>query len=87
MQGFSGVQGSRALLAYLESRAAIQLIESTRPRAMAGFLERCASGEPWESALRAETGWDTAGLERALQADVRSRFPDDPLASTTLPLS
>ena len=42
VQGFSGVQGSRALLAYLESRAAIQLIESTRPRAMAGFLERCA---------------------------------------------
>ncbi len=85
VQGFSGVQGSRALLAYLESRAAIQLIESTRPRAMAGFLERCARGEPWESALRAETGWDTAGLERALQADVRSRFPEDPLASTRSP--
>jgi hypothetical protein len=85
VQSFSGVQGSRALLAYLESRAAIQLIESTRPRAMAGFLERCAGGEPWESALRAETGWDTPGLERALQADVRSRFADDPLASTGSP--
>ena len=83
VQGFSGVQGSRALLAYLESRAAIQLIESAHPRAMAGFLERCANGEPWESALRSETGWDTAGLERALQADVRARFPADPLADTS----
>ena len=82
VQGFSGVQGSRALLAYLESRAAIQLIESEHPRAMAGFLERCANGEAWESALRAETSWDTDGLERALQADVRSRFPEDPLAGT-----
>ena len=82
VQGFSGVQGAQALMAYLESRAAIQMIESAHPRAMAGFLDRCAKGEPWESALRSETGWDTAGLERALQADVRSRFPEDPLAAT-----
>ena len=85
VQGFSGVQGSRALLAYLESRAAIQLIESTRPRAMAGFLDRCAKGEPWESALRGETGWDTAGRARAagrraraLPSKIRSRRPRGP---------
>ena len=81
VQGFSGVKGAQALMAYLESRAAIQLIAEAHPRAMAGFLDRCAKGEPWESALRSETGWDTAGLERALQGEVRSRFPDDPLAA------
>jgi hypothetical protein len=49
---------------------------------MAGFLDRCSKGEPWESALRGETGWDSAGLERALQREVRARFPEDPLAPT-----
>jgi hypothetical protein len=75
------VQGSRALLAYLESRAAIEHITNAHPRAIAGFLARCANGEPWESALRAETGWDMASLERSLKDDVRSRFPEDPLAA------
>ena len=81
VQGFSNVQGSRALLAYLESRAAIEHIGAARPRAIAGFLARCAGGEPWQAALRGETGWDAAGLERSLQDDVRSRFPEDPLAA------
>ena len=81
VQGFSNVQGARALLAYLESRAAIEHITADHPRAIAGFLDRCAKGEPWEAALRDETGWDTDGLERSLKNDVRSRFPEDPLAS------
>jgi tetratricopeptide repeat protein len=80
VQGFSNVQGARALLAYLESRAAIEHISNAHPRAIAGFLDRCAAGEPWEQALRDETGWTTESLERSLQDDVRSRFPEDPLA-------
>jgi tetratricopeptide (TPR) repeat protein len=80
VQGFSGVTGSQALLAYLESRAAVELIEATHPGAIHGFLDRCANGAPWESALRDETGWDALGLERALQQEVRARFPEDPLA-------
>ena len=81
VQSFSNVQGNQALLAYLESRAAIEHIAASHSGAIAGFLDRCAKGEPWETALRAETGWDTAGLERSLQDDVRSRFPEDPLAA------
>jgi len=81
VQGFSNVQGSRALLAYLESRAAIEHITATHPSAIAGFLARCSNGEPWETALRNETGWDADALERSLKDDVRSRFPADPLAA------
>ncbi len=81
VQGFSGVQGSRALLAYLESRAALEHITNAHPRAIAGFLARCAKGEPWEAALQSETGWSMASLERSLKEDVRSRFPEDPLAA------
>jgi tetratricopeptide (TPR) repeat protein len=81
VEGFSGVQGARALLAYLESRAAIEHIRDSHPDAIRGFLTRCANGESWQAALRAETGWDTDALERSLKADVRSRFPEDPLAA------
>jgi tetratricopeptide (TPR) repeat protein len=83
VQGFSGLKGSQALLAYLESRAAIELIERERPGAVAAFLDGCASGREWPDSLRAATGWDTRGLERALQAEVLSRFPSDPLASAS----
>jgi len=85
VQGFQNVQGSQALLAYLESRAAIEHIEASHPTAISGFLDRCAKGEPWEQALRDETGWDTRGLERSLQDDVRSRFPEDPLSALAHP--
>jgi hypothetical protein len=84
-QGFGNVKGAQALLAYLESRAAIELVETRRAGAMAGFLGRGARGQPWEDALRAETGWDTAALEAALQDEVRSRFPADPLADAGSP--
>ena len=82
VQGFSGLKGAQALLAYLESRAAIELIEQKRPGAVAAFLDGCAAKRGWQESLQAATGWDTRGLERALQAEVRSRFPNDPLAST-----
>jgi hypothetical protein len=75
VEGFAGLEGKRALLAYLESRAAVELIETRHPGAIARWLRRCSQGEPWEPALAAETGWDTNALEQALQAEVRSRFP------------
>jgi hypothetical protein len=82
VQGFTGLKGAQALLAYLESRATIELIETRRPGAVAVFLDDCADGMPWQDALRAATGWDTRALEAALQEEVRSRFAGDPLAST-----
>lgn len=81
VQGFSGLKGAQALLAYLESRATIELIEGKRPGAVAAFLDGCAAGEGWQKALREATGWDARGLEVALQDEVRSRFAADPLAS------
>jgi hypothetical protein len=82
VQGFSGLKGAQALLAYLESRAAIELLEARHPGSVAAFLAACAGGETWQAALSSSTGWDTRGLERALQDEVRSRFADDPLASS-----
>jgi len=81
IRGFGGLEGKRALLAYLESRAAVQLIETRHPGAIARWLERCSRGQDWEQALAAETGWDTAGLQRALLQEVRDRFPPDPLTA------
>ncbi len=80
VKGFDEVEGKQALLAYLESRAAIELLEHEHPGVISRWLQRCARGAPWQAALAAETGWDTRGLEAALQAAVRSRFPEDPLA-------
>jgi hypothetical protein len=83
--GFGGLKGKRALLAYLESRAAVEMIEDHHPGAIARWLNRCADGVPWERALRAETGWGTWGLDHALRDSVRSRFPADPLANLDTP--
>jgi hypothetical protein len=80
VRSFAGLEGERALLAYLESRAAVELIEERRRGSLARWLERCAAGDGWESALRETTGFDVAGLDRALQRDVLDRFPRDPLA-------
>ncbi len=85
VRGFGGLEGHRALLAYLESRAAVQLMEGRHPGATGRWLERCASGDPWEDALEAETGWDTAALEAALIEEVQSRFPADPLMRIHVP--
>jgi tetratricopeptide (TPR) repeat protein len=81
VRGFGGLEGKRALLAYLEARAAIELIETARPGAMGRWLARCARGQRWERALVLETGWTLQRLEDALQAEVRGRFPESPLAS------
>ncbi len=85
VKGFGGLAGRQALLAYLESRASIELIETRKPGAIGRWLDRCAEGMPWESALEKETGWDTAGLEAALKAEAQSRFAPDPLAITRVP--
>jgi hypothetical protein len=75
--GFAGLDGPRARLAYLESRAAVEWI-ARRPGALQRWLGRCAQGEPWEPALRAEIGTDVDGLDAALVAEVRARFPELP---------
>jgi len=80
VRGFGGLEGKRALLGYLESRAAVGLIEAEQPGAMGRWLARCDRGEAWPQALEAETGWDLAGLEHALRQAVEARFPPDPLA-------
>ena len=83
VQGFSGLGGKRALLAYLESHAAVELIETRHPGAIARWLRRCRSGEQWERALRRETGWDLEALQATLREAVRARFPRDPLTPTS----
>lgn len=80
---FRGVTGKQAMRAYLESRAAVELIEERHPGAIARWLERCARGEPWERALVSETGWSTSTLDESLRASVRDRFPADPLTAKT----
>ncbi|MCZ6570658.1 MAG: hypothetical protein O7B23_10915, partial [Deltaproteobacteria bacterium] len=85
VQGFGGLRGKRALLAYLESRAVIGMIEERHPGAVARWLNRCARGAGWEHALRSETGWDRSSLDAALRELVRSRFPSDPLAKLDSP--
>ena len=84
VEGFGRVKGKRALLAYLESRAAVEMIESHSPGAIGRWLERCADGAVWEDALEAETGWDTAALESALKERIRSRFIDTSLVGIRL---
>jgi hypothetical protein len=77
--GFGSLEGRRALLAYLESRATVELLEERSPGIIARWLARCAGGAPWEAALEAESGADTDGLDAALRHAVRDRFPADPL--------
>jgi hypothetical protein len=85
VRGFGGLQGRRALLAYIESRAVVELIETRHPGAIGRWLARCADGQDWEDALQVETGWTVPGLEAALIDEVVSRFPADPLARSLSP--
>jgi hypothetical protein len=75
--GFAHLDGARARLAYLESRAAVELI-ARKPGALSRWLARCAAGQSWETALAAETGWTVTRLEEALIAEIRGRFPEIP---------
>lgn len=89
VRGFGGLKGKRALLAYLQSRAAVQLIEHEKPGAIERWLASCARGVPWQDAMSREIGWDVSELEENLERDVLSRFPEDPLVKlrgeTSLP--
>lgn len=84
VRGFGGLEGKRALLAYVESRAVVELIEAHSPGALARWLERCARGAGWRQALEEETGFDVESLDRALRAEAADRFPVDPLAEAAL---
>jgi hypothetical protein len=87
VEGFGGLEETRAALAYLESRAAVELLEGRDPRVIPRWLERSAAGEPWQRALVEETGWDVAGLDGALREDVRARFPEITLRAAASPQS
>jgi hypothetical protein len=63
--GFGGLEGARALLAYLESRAAVELLETRHPGVIARWLS--------------QTGWGIRALDRAIRREALARFPDDPL--------
>ena len=82
--GFGSLEGRRALLAYLESRAAVELLQERSPDLISRWLARCDRGTAWEEALRAESGWDTDALDAALREAVRDRFPADPLLESSL---
>jgi hypothetical protein len=81
--GFAHLDGARARLAYLESRAAVELI-ARKPDALARWLSRCVAREPWESSLAAETGWNVDRLEQALITEIRGRFPEMPEEGMTV---
>jgi hypothetical protein len=81
VRGFAGLQGERALLAYLESRAAVELLTDRDARAIPRWLDAVAAGEPWEDALARVSGWDADALESALRRQTEARFPPDPLAA------
>src|SRR6185503_4296493 len=75
--GFADLDPTRARLAYLESRAAVELI-GRHAGALERWFERCARGEHWQAALRAELGWDVAALDAEHKREVQDRFPDLP---------
>ena len=81
VRGFGGLEGKRALLAYLESRAVVELVEREHPGAIGRWLARCKAGEPWEAAFVEETGWDLVDLERELSTEIASRFASSPRLS------
>jgi hypothetical protein len=85
--GFGGLEGKRALLGYLESRAAVEVIEARRPGAISRWLNRCARGQSWTRALVRESGWDVRGLDAAVREAALGRFAQDPLADGPLPAS
>ena len=49
--GFGEFEDGQALLAYLEARAAVELIDERSPGALVRWLDRCARGSSWEFSL------------------------------------
>ncbi len=82
VRGFGGLPGERALLAYLESRAAVELLTDRHPEGISRWLAEVDAGAPWEQALIQVCGWDADALDRELRHETESRFPPDPLAAS-----
>ncbi len=73
---FSGLDQEDVRAAYLEATAAAAWIEAhTRRAQRRNLLERLGRGASADEALRDAVGVDTAGLERALRAEIRAEFP------------
>ncbi len=74
--GFGGLGDEEARLAYLESIAAARWIEAhTDADQRARILVRLGQGSDADHVLRSVLKLDVEGLERALQAELRSEFP------------
>ena len=86
VQGFSGLKGAQALLAYLESRAAIELIETRRPRRDRGVPRRLRrAAEPGGTRCARRPAGTRAGSSarcrpRCARASRTIRSPPRPLA-------
>jgi hypothetical protein len=83
--GFGGLHGEQALLAYLESRASVEVLEARHPGVIGRWLSRTARGDPWELALVEETGWSVRALDGEVRRESLARFPDDPLRAAAGP--
>ncbi|MDH5566478.1 MAG: DUF4124 domain-containing protein [Myxococcales bacterium] len=74
---FSGLDDEGARMAYLEAAAAAAWIEAHTDRAQrAQLLAEIGTGQELDRSLEALLGLDTDALDRAVQASIRSEFPD-----------
>jgi len=85
VDAFNRLAPERVPLAYLEARAAVELLEDRAPGSLGRWLTRCANGEPWDEALTTESGWQLGEFDRALRESVRSRFSELPEAFESSP--
>jgi len=76
VKAFNRLPPERVALAYLEARAAAEVLEEQKPGALSRWLDRCAAGEAWEAALVHESGWGLGEFDRIVRDAVRARFPD-----------
>jgi len=75
-RGFGGLDDARARIAYLEATAAVAWLDAhTDARARGRLLALLGRGREVDAALEAVADRDTAGLEAALQQEIRGAFP------------
>jgi hypothetical protein len=74
VSAFNRLDAQQVPLAYLEARAAVEVLEDRQPGVIGRWLARCAAGTAWRAALREESGFDVAALDTELQAAVAARF-------------
>ena len=73
---FSNLDDDEARVAYLEATAAVSWIEArTEPEQRAVMLARLGEGVRDDEALKEALGLDTAAIDAALRAWIRSEFP------------